>query len=716
MHALIPRWGWLAALALSMALGACGGSGGGTEEPESVRTTADSATAQRGQALVVDVLANDSTSRNGALTLARISEAPAGGQAVIEANRIRYTPNPDHLGVDRLRYVARAASGAEATGELTISTEARVVLRGTVIDSPIANATVTLTAGGRSYTATADAQGQYELEAVLQQLGEMLRLEALGVGAQSQVRLSSLVGDAASVLAATGTSGSELDEAAFSTLRVTHVSTAQEVLVREAAGGELPATQAALETARAGLDPVQLINLAATVRLVVDGGLALPAGVPDTLALVSTPAVRETFQAANAAALGVMAAQVAGDPAVGLAAFSPLAPGADSATKIYFFGRGGVGQTAYRVVYRADGTADVTGASSQEGTRGARWSLDDGELTLRFDPPWTSQTISFPFNPATGRQEQATDESRLHALHIRVVSGNRDAALVQLAQTSSFLRNGAVLRPIERGAPFVYQQRALSALDTPLRAEDFAPGSRWAGLGFVPAGVPAGSFFLFAGMHDLMAFEAEGVARQIITGERSSWQVNDGVLELRQASGARLLYRRLQRVGGAEERWLVEFVPADGGPVRLTERLVVRQDPALVFDTASVTGLWLSQINLLTFEGNTRFFVRLQADGVVAQVLSNYNSANTTWQITETPAGNWTLLPDGSMRALRVTANPGSAPTQNLRDWIPLAREGNKLMVLEWRTFLVSNTIDRAVPTSIDGWRTNIYTLAPNAY
>lgn len=702
--------------ALVLGLSACGGGGGSSSEPpETVRTTADTATALRGSAVIIDVLANDSASRGGVLSLSAIRTAPGAGQAVIENNRVRYTPNPNHLGTDRLSYVARLANGTEAVGELTINTEARMLLRGTVTDGPIANAAVALSVGGRSYTATADAQGRYQIEAVLQQPGEMLRLEASGVAAQAQVRLSSLVGDAASLLASAPASSNEVAEAARGALRVTHVSTAQEALVQQAGNGTAPATQAALEAAQAGLDPLQLINLAATIKLVVDGGLALPAGTPDTLALARNPAAVEAFATANAAVLSQMAAQVAADPTLGLPAFSPVPAGATSATNFYFFGRGAVGQMAYRVLYRADGTAEVTGANSR-GSQAARWSLDAGELNVRFDTPWSRQSIGLAINPATGGQEQTVFDVRLHALHFRVISGTRDSAVVHLDSTTSFLRNGVLDQPETRGGvPRIYQQRVLAALDTPLRAEDFAPGTRWGGLGFFPSGVPATDPFYYAGMADLLEFQAGGVARQQITGQLSNWQVADGVLELRRADGERLLYRRLQRVAGQEERWLVERQPAGGAPVELTERLVVRQDPALAFTPGTVAGLWLSQINLLTTEGNSRFFVRLQSDGAAAQVSSNFSASTGTWTISDSAGRNWGLLPDGSLRVQRPSPL-GSPPFQDLRDWIPLARQGDKLMVLEWRALFEGSDVNRARPESASGWRTNIYTLVPNAY
>jgi hypothetical protein len=91
------------------------------------------------------------------------------------------------------------------------------------------------------------------------------------------------------------------------------------------------------------------------------------------------------------------------------------------------------------------------------------------------------------------------------------------------------------------------------------------------------------------------------------------------------------------------------------------------------------------------------------------------DAAAGTWTISDSAGRNWGVLPDGSLRVLRPA--PQCAPLQkDVRDGIPLAREGDKLMVLEWRAVFSDAAIDRARPDSISGWRTNLYTLVPNAY
>jgi len=91
------------------------------------------------------------------------------------------------------------------------------------------------------------------------------------------------------------------------------------------------------------------------------------------------------------------------------------------------------------------------------------------------------------------------------------------------------------------------------------------------------------------------------------------------------------------------------------------------------------------------------------------------DAATGTWTISDSAGRNWGVLPDGSLRVLRPA--PQCAPLQkDVRDGIPLARQCDKLMVLEWRAVFSDAAIDRARPDSIGGWRTNLDTLVPNAY
>ena len=69
--------------------------------------------------VTIDVLANDSDDDGDALTIKSVT-TPANGTAVINNNKIDYTPNKDFSGEDSFYYTITDSSGAEATAKVTI--------------------------------------------------------------------------------------------------------------------------------------------------------------------------------------------------------------------------------------------------------------------------------------------------------------------------------------------------------------------------------------------------------------------------------------------------------------------------------------------------------------------------------------------------------------------------------------------------------------------
>lgn len=683
-------------------LTACGG-GGGSEAPETLSAGADSATLTRGASALVQVLANDRGSRDGRPSLAAIVQAPAQGQAVIESGQIRYTPNGGFFGSDRLRYQARLDNGATAEAELSLTVEAPLRIAGVVTDGPIANASVELQVGERRYTATADANGRYQVDAVLRAPGEMLRLQANGAASQAQVRLSSLLGEAAELVRAAG-SGSSVDDSQVAAARVTHLSTAQEALVLEANNGNSPTSRSALELALAKVDPMQMLQLAASIKLVVDGGVALPAGVSDTLSLVRSASAREAFIQQRPAELARVVNTVSADPGLGSADASPLPDGTSEHTAYYFFGRGGRGNWVLRVNYRSDGSATVQ-SSQFVGGRAMGWRLHEGEILLT--PVSPIESVSIGERYVDGVLQPVTYTTRIHSLHLRPLGGTRLNGLAQFTTTSELLIDGVQTNPPSRGSAYLFQQRAAQALALPLTAAQFAPGSVWAGLGFFPVG---GNSPWEPFMQDLVEFSANGQARQRITGEVLQWSVTDGLLQLQHPDGRRLRYRALQDLGDGEQRWWAESLPAQDGATQVSELLVVKQDPALVFSMSSLSGLWRSQINLLA--QLDRFYLRLRDDGQASHITARFAPVAGNPAVTESSFGSWSVA-DGRMLTQSAVVIPDWL---NLREWTPLARKDGKLMVLEWRVIGDGVQVDRSSPQWLDAYRTNVYTLESTAW
>ncbi len=74
-----------------------------------------------GQAVTINVLANDSDPAGLALSVAAVSQASHGTLAINADNTIRYTPQPGFTGGDAFTYTLRDASGATATGSVSVT-------------------------------------------------------------------------------------------------------------------------------------------------------------------------------------------------------------------------------------------------------------------------------------------------------------------------------------------------------------------------------------------------------------------------------------------------------------------------------------------------------------------------------------------------------------------------------------------------------------------
>lgn len=179
-------------------------------------------------------------------------------------------------------------------------TLSRLTLSGTVTDAPIANAVVSATIGGQTFTATADANGNYSVEVAVEAsaTGGFITLTAKGAGSQSFVEFTSLVG-AFDALKTQAGSDSILSNSENFATQITNVSTALAVLLQQANGGQPVNTQALIETLSPTLNGQQLLELATTIKLLVDEAddYPMPAGQTSLHALLTDASAREQLVA-----------------------------------------------------------------------------------------------------------------------------------------------------------------------------------------------------------------------------------------------------------------------------------------------------------------------------------------------------------------------------------------------------------------------------------
>lgn len=265
------------------------------------RPTDDAALTVAGRTVSIDVLANDAGSSSGAGVILQLRAAPAHGTAQVVGGRIEYTPNPGFTGRDRLTYLMK---GIRSYGAASVVIDVRdageaLTLRGKVA-GPIANAPVVASVGRHQFRTVANAAGDYSLE-VIGFGADMVSLAASGDGAQSPVALRSSVGEFARLEAEAGTDRL-LTRAENNRVQVTQVSTAEARLLHLANGGAPIANAVEFDHAHEALDVGPLSQIAAAIKLVVDGTFALPDGVGDTWALTGN------LSAFNAFVAGVNAA------------------------------------------------------------------------------------------------------------------------------------------------------------------------------------------------------------------------------------------------------------------------------------------------------------------------------------------------------------------------------------------------------------------------
>lgn len=181
--------------------------------------------------------------------------------------------------------------GATASDSVVVTVnpvdEQKVTLQGVATDEPIANAEVTAEVGGRTYTTTADANGNYTLEIGADEdevLSELLVIvTAVGEGEQSHVTLKSVVGSFGDILEEAGEDNILTSEESKD-VNVTHVSTAVLGLLAIEKGDNYLTDKSSYDDALPTLSGSGIWEIASTVKMIVDYSnqypeLGLPEGI-----------------------------------------------------------------------------------------------------------------------------------------------------------------------------------------------------------------------------------------------------------------------------------------------------------------------------------------------------------------------------------------------------------------------------------------------------
>lgn len=303
---------------------------------------------------------------------------------------------------------------SSATSTATVkTTDVSYSIQGTVTDAPIANAVVTATIGSVTYTATANANGEYVLEIKLAtDAGDELVILSATAPDSAAVLFHSILGNAEDIRSAAGNDTTLTNAELFAT-NVTNVTSAYYALVAQANNGAVPTTKAQLSQAALNVEGDLLLPFATAVKLVLDysagnADLALPAGF-QTIAewLANRDAMLEYINKAK------LTAQASYDSAaMAIKADEKLVEqqfDSSTLTGRYYVARvlGGRGVAQFTL------NADMTGEWLERDVGGTfNWSLESDGIVLDFGTPGvvisTNPIADFQYNATTTYLQKVT--------------------------------------------------------------------------------------------------------------------------------------------------------------------------------------------------------------------------------------------------------------------------------------------------------------------
>lgn len=667
--------------AILSTLAACGGGGSdsATAPPAAVaQAAADTYTVSWNAAASLGVTDND-TATGGTAALS-IDTAPTHGTATVNGNKVTYTPAAGYFGQDSFSYKLVVGSASQ-TATVKLAVEASMTLQGLVTDSPIANAAVKADVGSQSFSATADANGKYSITIKSTQPGDFVTLTATGTGSQSNVVLTSLVGEVGSLATAAKDGKVASDQRAA--LDVTHLSSAQAGLIAQA--GTAPKTDAELSAALQRVSPQPTLDAAAAVKMLVDGGAAWPGGgVANTRELLNSAAALAAFETTlvrdKPVDFEAARKSTRGDAALAKAPPTP-APGGSAVTLVYAWGDEASTSQVHLLTLRADGT----GIDVFDRARAIKWKLDGNGVSMTYDLP-----IELNFPDGGGQSVGDTEvyydtpfKLVLQGMKFSDIGANANGVALAVATTQALVvplvndqPQGA--SPVS-GSDLMRRHLAVPAF----KAEDFPVGTKLAGvsaaLGTDVAGMPQSD-------QDIATFTSATELTLERTGQKATWKIVDGKLRVDLPQAAHL-YTLLGKGPQGDTRWLMQDLDANGVAKSALELGVVPV-AAPVLDRS----FWLKLLrsNIGASQGAPIFY-QFRDDGTAAAASMFPGGGPIVFNFRR----YWRPLSDGRIDLAAAVSStcvvympdgsPGPQPCtlSQQRFWQPVAQVGSTVWVMQ---------------------------------
>lgn len=643
-----------------------------------IKAQPDEALVATGRPATIDVLANDAGVPAGS-TL-RIERQPLHGSVRVVGDRFEYTPAPGFTGSDSFRYLVR---GTRSLGMATVTIDVghALVLRGKVTDAPIANAEVQASVDGRSFTATADAAGDYSVE-IIGTDGGMVTLGAQGVGEQAMASFLSIAGGFDRLLAEAGSDG-ELTRDENNQVQVTNVSTAQAYLMQVAMGGVPISDDAALDVAREAIDNAQLLTASAAIKLAVDGGFALPEGTTDTLALLADPGALQGFlddveaQAPGALAEAIIA--IASDP--NLTAPTSASDMVGTYTLVNDLGVPGTVNTGF--------------------IQGSRLTLDgDGGGQMVAQAPNANPSVTWTFDAATGRA-LVVPSSPMEQVSYEIIDGvqvRRTMVVTRYEVARLFAGNGRDTLALTTTYDYAYPDNpgipggTISGTSSNLGIRDGSgslPFTSGEIAGTARSMVIADTALANANFTgaELFSFAANGSGARA-DGLAFTWEVDAlGRLRVADANGAVATYARVSSDGRGAEGLAMDWTSGNGA--RSATLSISAVADGFAFTPTVAQADWLSGQNISRTAytaNNTGFYVLLRDAGLGWTLsLAEGSSLSTPggW-VVQGGVLDFTLYRNGMNQPVHwCDVGVAGCYVFTTRRWRPVATDGDRVYVIE---------------------------------
>lgn len=376
-------------------LAACGGSDDTNEAPA---LTADSAATLNGDAVSINVLANDTDPEGDALTVTAVGTPDVGEVAIIN-NEIVYTPTTLAMGEVSFSYDVTDGENT-VSSTVTITNQQSVSISSIATDAPLANAEVTaLDVGGNVIATTqAGADGRFTLPITVSAAPGDLTLNAVGTEEQAHVTLTSHVGTFTALRSlSVENNTNELTDTLLPESKITHLSTAMDILYSEYKenGGE-----GSFDTFSSEVDFEKVLGLASFIKVLADNSeFSVPEGMSTltffTGSLVDVlSTIREyvnslgllnedgTYDEAYVEAINAARAETLEDETLQQNYVDADIADAVFATYYHSEQQAGKGMTAY--TFNADGSGAKTSAENAFNIYSDefKWSVVDGNLVI----------------------------------------------------------------------------------------------------------------------------------------------------------------------------------------------------------------------------------------------------------------------------------------------------------------------------------------------